>query len=50
MARILADQGHFKRALAIYGALLRSDPRNADLRAEADEVRARSRARRPQVH
>jgi len=47
MARILADQGHFKRALAIYAALLRSEPRNPDLRAEADEVRARSRARRP---
>jgi hypothetical protein len=47
MARSLADQGHFKRALAIYAALLRSEPRNPDLRAEADEVRARSRARRP---
>jgi hypothetical protein len=50
MARILADQGHFKRSLAIYAALLRSEPKNADLRAEADQVRASSRARRPQVH
>jgi hypothetical protein len=49
MARILADQGHFKRSLAIYAALLRGEPRNPELRAEADEVRARSRARRPQV-
>jgi len=50
MARILADQGHFKRALAIYAALLRDEPIDRELRAEADEVRALSRARRPQVH
>lgn len=39
MARILAAQGHYKRALAIYGALLRDDPREESLREEADEVR-----------
>jgi cytochrome c-type biogenesis protein CcmH/NrfG len=50
MARILADQGHFKRALAIYGMLLREDPQDAELRAEADEARARSRARRSETH
>jgi len=50
MARILADQGHFKRSLGIYAVLLRSQPRDAELRAEANEVRDRSRARRPQVH
>ncbi|MGB8330255.1 MAG: hypothetical protein WCE62_09010 [Polyangiales bacterium] len=50
MARILADQGHFKRSIAIYAALLRDEPGNQDLRAEADEVRARSRARRLETH
>lgn len=50
MARILADQGHFKRALAIYAALLRNEPSNTELSAEAVEVRTRSRARRSQVH
>jgi hypothetical protein len=48
MARILADQGHFKRSLAIYAKLLRDDPGNLDLSAEADEVRSRSR--RAQAH
>ena len=49
MARILAEQGHFKRALAIYAALLREGSADAALSAEAEDVRARSRARRPQV-
>ena len=50
MARILAQQGHFKRSLAIYGALLRDEPGNRDLSAEAEEVRTQSRARRSLVH
>ena len=50
MARILAEQGHFKRALAIYAGLLRDEPRDRELSAEADDVRARSRARRTQAH
>jgi hypothetical protein len=50
MARILADQGHFKRALAIYAALMRNEPSDTELRAEAAEVRTRSRVRRSQVH
>lgn len=49
MARILAEQGHFKRALAIYATLLRQGSADAELSAEAEDVRARSRARRPQV-
>jgi hypothetical protein len=49
MARILAEQGHFKRALAIYATLLREGPGDAELSAEADDVRARSKARRPQL-
>jgi len=50
MARILADQGHFKRSLAIYATLLREEPGNEELSAEADGIRAQSRARRSQVH
>jgi hypothetical protein len=50
MARILAEQGHFKRSLAIYAALVRDEPGNRDLSTEAEEVRAQSRARRSQVH
>jgi len=50
MARILAEQGHFKRSLAIYAALLRDRPADRELSAEADEIRARSRARRSHVH
>ncbi|MDH3654804.1 MAG: hypothetical protein OEN21_11085 [Myxococcales bacterium] len=50
MARILADQGHFKRSLAIYATLLREEPGNRELSAEADGIRAQSRARRPQIH
>jgi len=50
MARILAEQGHFKRSLAIYASLLRDQPADHELSAEADEIRARSRARRSHVH
>jgi hypothetical protein len=50
MARILAEQGHFKRSLAIYAGLLRGEPGDQELRSEADEVRAQARARRSQVH
>lgn len=50
MARILADQGHYKRSLAIYASLLRDEPGNQELSAEADGIRAQSRARRTQVH
>lgn len=50
MARILAAQGHFKRSLAIYASLLRNEPGNQELSAEADGIRAQSRARRPQAH
>jgi hypothetical protein len=49
MARILAEQGHFKRSLAIYDALQRNEPTNPELSAEIDDVKARSRARRPHV-
>jgi hypothetical protein len=50
MARILAEQGHFKRSLAIYAGLLRSEPGDPELSTEVNEVRARSRARRTQAH
>lgn len=50
MARILADQGHYKRSLAIYASLLRDEPGNQELSAEADGIRAQSRERRTQVH
>ncbi len=49
MARILAEQGHFKRALAIYATLIREEPEDGALSAEAEEVRAQSRARRSQI-
>jgi len=49
MARILAEQGHFKRSLAIYAILLGDEPDDRGLRTEADQVRARSRARRSHV-
>ena len=42
-----AEQGHFKRSLAIYDSLLREEPTDAELNAEVENVRARSRARRP---
>ena len=47
MARILAEQGHFKRALAIYARLLDREPADSELVAEASAVRAQARARRP---
>ena len=50
MARILAEQGHFRRSLAIYAGLLRGAPADRELSAEAADVRVRSRARRSQVH
>ncbi|MGD8317960.1 MAG: hypothetical protein PVH21_04590 [Myxococcales bacterium] len=49
MARILADQGHFKRALAIYAKLLQEHPEDPELGKEAEEVRSRARARRPEL-
>ncbi|MGB5284906.1 MAG: hypothetical protein WBN29_10380, partial [Polyangiales bacterium] len=49
MARILAEQGHFKRALAIYATLIREEPEDRALSAEAKEVREQSRARRSQI-
>ena len=50
MARILAEQGHFKRSLAIYATLVRDEPGNGELSQEADDVRERSRARRSHVY
>lgn len=47
MARILADQGHYKRSLAIYADLVRRAPDDQDLQGEADKVRTQSRQRRP---
>ena len=49
MARILAEQGHYKRALAIYAKLLREQPTTEELRQEAEEVRSRSRTRRAEA-
>jgi hypothetical protein len=46
MARILADQGHYKRSLAIYARLLDEEPRDGELLAEVEAVRAEARARR----
>jgi len=46
MARILAEQGHFKRSLAIYARLLDDEPGDGELAAEANAVRAQARARR----
>ena len=39
MARILANQGHYKRSWAIYTILLRHTPEDIDLRKEAELVR-----------
>ncbi|MEM7437698.1 MAG: hypothetical protein AAF436_21275 [Myxococcota bacterium] len=47
MARILADQGHYKRSLAIYADLIRQAPDDSELQGEADRVRTQSRSRRP---
>ena len=46
MARILAEQGHYKRALSIYARLLDEEPADAQLGAEAEAVRAQARTRR----
>lgn len=42
MARLLAKQGYYRRALAIYDQLLRGRPDDAELRVEADEVRSQA--------
>jgi hypothetical protein len=41
MARLLASQGHVRRALTIYEELLERDPEDLTLLAEIDAVRAR---------
>jgi len=46
MARILAEQGHYKRSLAIYARLLQKEPADRELSDEADAVQAQARARR----
>lgn len=47
MARILAEQGHYKRSLAIYTALLRNSPSDPELQREAAAVRLRTRGAAP---
>ncbi|MCA9581392.1 MAG: hypothetical protein KC416_06325 [Myxococcales bacterium] len=42
MAQLLASQGHFDRALAIYDDLLRDHPGDGDLRQEQRELRGRA--------
>jgi hypothetical protein len=49
MARILAEQGHFKRSLAIYAKLLDEEPADSELLEEAAAVREEARARRSQA-
>ncbi len=49
MARILADQGHFRRSLAIYANLLRDTPNDPELRGEADAVRSQSQSTRSRL-
>lgn len=46
MARILAEQGHFKRSLAIYARLLDEEPDDGDLVAEVNAVREEAKTRR----
>lgn len=46
MARILADQGHYKRSLAIYAHLVQRAPDDQELQGEANRVRSQSRQRR----
>ena len=46
MARILAEQGHFKRSLAIYARLLDEEPDDGDLVAEVNAVREDAKTRR----
>ncbi|MBO6936210.1 MAG: hypothetical protein JJ863_14640 [Deltaproteobacteria bacterium] len=45
MARLLADQGHTRRALAIYKKLLRETPADEDLRKEVDRLESSARSR-----
>ena len=45
MARILAEQGHFKRSIAMYGSLMRERPFDDGLKDEALNVRTQARAR-----
>lgn len=49
MARILAEQGHYKRSLAIYARLLDEEPANGELLEEAAAVQEEARARRSQA-
>ena len=44
MARILAEQGHFRRSMAMYATLMREHPFDHRLRTEAEGVRSRARA------
>jgi len=46
MARILAEQGHFKRSLAIYSKLLDEEPEDGELAREVESVREEAKARR----
>ena len=46
MARILAEQGHFKRSLAIYARLLDEQPDDGELVSEVEAVREEAKARR----
>lgn len=46
MARILAEQGHYKRSLAIYGSLLQQRPLDETLQREAEEIRKTARMAR----
>lgn len=47
MARLLAEQGHFGRASGILERLLARHPDDADLRVEAEDVRARAAGHQP---
>lgn len=49
MARILAEQGHYKRSLAIYSILLEDGPGDGELLAEVEAVREEAKARRSQA-
>ena len=47
MARVLAGQGRYDEALQIYRHLLSKSPRDADLMAAMETVRARAEAAAP---
>lgn len=49
MARILAEQGHYKRSLAIYAKLLDEEPADSELLQEAAAVREEAKARRSEA-